>query len=264
MVWEDCGVSLNMDPTPLAPGIKGAKALVTGASSGLGMHFARLLARHGAHVVVAARRHDKVEALASEIINQGGAATALEMDVSSAGSVEAALDGLALDIVVNNAGTTRSASALDHEPSDLDAILDTNLKGVFYVAQAAAKGMIAREKGGSIINVASILGSRVAGHAAAYAASKGGVLQLTRSLALEWARYGIRVNAMSPGYIETDLNRDFFATDAGQALIKRVPQRRLGQPQDLEGPLLLLASDMGRFMTGSDVVADGGHLCSSL
>lgn len=246
------------------PGLKGSRVLVTGASSGLGDHFARLFARQGAHVVVAARRLEKVEALASELSAQGAAATAIALDVADAAMVEETLADQALDIVINNAGTTLSASALDHDADAIDMIIDTNLKGVFHVARAAAKGMSARGTGGSIVNVASILGSRVAGHASAYAASKGGVLQLTRSLALEWARYGIRVNALCPGYIETDLNREFFSTPPGEALIKRIPQRKLGHPSDLDGAMLLMASDLGRFMTGADIAVDGGHLISSL
>lgn len=245
------------DVTPW-PGLSGRSALVTGASSGLGAHFARLLARHGVTVTAAARRADRVTALAEEI---GG--SALPLDVADAAGVAAALAGRRFDIVVNNAGVTLSASALEHTGADIDRILDTNLKGAFHVARAVAPAM-AEGGGGAIVNVASILGLRVAGHVSAYAASKAGLVQLTRALALEWARHGIRVNALCPGYIETELNRDFFASDAGRKLIRRVPQRRLGQPADLDGPLLLLVSDAGRFMTGTEVVADGGHLVSSL
>lgn len=246
------------------PGLSGKTALVTGASSGLGAHFARLLAGQGVHVTAAARRLDRVETLCDDIRASGGQAEALAMDVADPASVGAALAGKAFAIVINNAGTTLSASALDHTGDDIDRIIDTNLKGAFHVARVTAAAMAARGEGGAIVNVASILGKRVAGHVAAYAASKGGLVQLSRALALEWARYGIRVNALCPGYIETELNRDFFASDAGKALIRRVPQRRLGQPADLDGPLLLLVSDLGRFMTGTEIVADGGHLVSSL
>ncbi len=142
-------------------------------------------------------------------------------------------------------------------------MLDTNLKGAFLAAQAAA-GIMQRHGGGTIVNVASILGLRVAGQVAAYAASKAGLVQLTKALALEWARHGVRVNALCPGYIETDINRDFFQGDAGRAMLKRVPQRRLGQPSDLDGPLLLLCSDASAYMTGAVVAVDGGHLVSSL
>jgi NAD(P)-dependent dehydrogenase (short-subunit alcohol dehydrogenase family) len=237
------------------PGIRGKRVLVTGASSGLGVHFAKLFAAQGAEVLAAARRVEKVQTLCEDITEAGGTATALELDVSDGAAVKKALSSQVIDIVINNAGTTVSAPALAHEP---------NVKGAFYVAQAAASGMKDRGTGGSIVNVASILGKRVAGHVAAYAASKGGVLQLTGSLALEWARYGIRVNAICPGYIETELNREFFQSEPGQALIRRVPQRRLGQPEDLDGAILLLASDLGRFMTGSEIAVDGGHLMSSL
>lgn len=246
------------------PGIAGRSVLVTGASSGLGEHFARLLAAQGAHVTAAARRVDRVAALCDDLRAQGFQAQPLALDVSSAKAVDAALSGQVFDMVVNNAGTSHSCAALDLDADTLDAVIDTNLKGVFHVARSAAAAMRAEGRTGSIVNVASILGSRVAGHVAAYAASKAAVLQLTRALALEWARYGIRVNALSPGYIETELNRDFFASDQGQALIRRVPQRRLGQPGDLDGALLLLLSDLGGFITGSDIVADGGHLVSSL
>jgi NAD(P)-dependent dehydrogenase (short-subunit alcohol dehydrogenase family) len=246
------------------PGLPGKTALVTGASSGLGAHFARLLAAQGVHVTAAARRLDRTSALCDGIAAKGGRAVALEMDVADAASVSAALTGRSFDIVINNAGTTLSASALDHSADDIDRIIDTNLKGAFHVARVTAAAMAAKGEGGVIVNVASILGKRVAGHVAAYAASKAGLVQLSRSLALEWARHNIRVNALCPGYIETELNRDFFASDAGKALIRRVPQRRLGQPADLDGPLLLLVSDLGRFMTGTEIVADGGHLVSSL
>ena len=240
--------------------LQGKTALVTGASSGLGAHFAKVLAAQGAEVTCAARRVDRLEALVAQI---GGGARAVAMDVTDAESVRAAFDR-PYDVVINNAGVTYDGPALKTAEDDWNWVINTDLTGVFRVAQAAGQALVDGGKGGSIVNIASILGLRVAGNLSAYATAKAGVVQMTKSLALEWARYGIRVNALSPGYIETDLNRDFFATDAGQALIKRVPQRRLGQPQDLDGPLLLLASDMGRFMTGSDVVADGGHLCSSL
>ncbi|WCR08895.1 SDR family oxidoreductase [Paracoccus fistulariae] len=246
------------------PGISGSRALVTGASSGLGAHFAQLLAAQGVHVFAAARRTDRVQALCDGIRDQGFQATPLELDVSSARAVEEALQGQVFDLVVNNAGVSHSCAALDLDADTLDRVIDTNVKGVFHVARATASAMRDAGQGGSIVNIASILGSRVSGHVAAYAASKGAVLQLTRALALEWARHGIRVNALSPGYIETEINRDFFATEQGQALIRRVPQRRLGQPQDLDGALMLLLSDLGRFITGADIAVDGGHLVSSL
>lgn len=240
--------------------LDGKTALVTGASSGLGAHFARVLAAQGATVTVAARRVDRLEALVAEI---GGDARAVAMDVTDGESVRAGVDR-AYDIVINNAGVTHDGPALKTELDDWNWVIDTDLTGVFRVAQAAGQAMVAADKGGSIVNIASILGLRVAGNLSAYATAKAGVVQMTKSLALEWARYGIRVNALCPGYIETDLNRDFFASDAGQALIKRVPQRRLGQMSDLDGPLVLLASDDSAFMTGSEIVVDGGHLVSSL
>ncbi|CAN7747131.1 SDR family NAD(P)-dependent oxidoreductase [Mesorhizobium sp. LjNodule214] len=247
----------------------GKTVLVTGSSSGLGEHFARMLARAGYHVVLAARRIDALVALKAEIQADDGKADIVAMDVADADAVDdafAKIDGLALriDVLVNNAGLTHSKPALEISAAEWDRVVDTNLRGVFLVAQAVARRMKADDKGGSIVNVASILGHRVAGALSSYAASKAGVVRLTEALALEWARYGIRVNALCPGYIETDLNRDFFATDAGKALVKRVPQRRLGRPEELDSALLLLASDAGSFITGSSIVVDGGHLVSSL
>lgn len=246
------------------PGLKGKAALVTGASAGLGVHFARLLAAQGVSVTLAARRADKLAQTCDDIRRDGGEAKPISLDVTDEAAVAQALADEVFDIVINNAGIAVSASAFDHDAATFDQVIDTNLKGAFLVARQAASAMATQGRGGSIINIASILGLRVSGQVAAYATSKAGLVQLTRALALEWARHGIRVNALCPGYIETDLNRDFFATDAGKALIRRVPQRRLGQPRDLDGAVLLLASDLGRFMTGSEIVVDGGHLVSSL
>jgi NAD(P)-dependent dehydrogenase (short-subunit alcohol dehydrogenase family) len=244
--------------------LAGKTALVTGASSGLGHHFAQVLARAGAGVTIAARRVDKLEALAEVIARAGGVAQAVALDVTDPASIAAAFAKAPFDIVINNAGVAYDGPALATLEDDWRRVIDTDLNGVFRVAQAAAQALVAERRGGSIVNIASILGLRVAGNLAAYATAKAGVIQLTKSLALEWARHGIRVNAICPGYIETDLNRDFFASAAGQAMIKRVPQRRLGQMSDLDGPLLLLASDASGFMTGTEIVVDGGHLVSSL
>lgn len=243
--------------------VSGKRALVTGASSGLGLHFAEVLARAGASVTLAARRTEMVEAAAERLSGEGLIAHNTTLDVTSPESVIALFQSYKpFDIVVNNAGISGHGSALDMEIEQFEEVIATNLSGVFAVAQAAARSM--KTRGGSIINIASILGLRVSGHVSAYAASKAGVVQLTKALALEWARYGIRVNAICPGYIETPINADFFATDAGANLVRRVPQRRLGKLEDLDGPLLLLSSDASAYMTGSIIAVDGGHLVSGL
>ena len=248
--------------------VEGKTALVTGASSGLGRHFARLLAREGARVVVAARRLDALSALADEIGGQGGTCIPVAMDVTDPEAVATAFRQIErelagpLSILVNNAGVAKTRAALDLDASEWTQVIQPNLTGAFLVAQQAARMM--RHGGGTIVNVASILGERVSKGLAAYAASKAGLIQLTKALALEWAPLDIRVNALAPGYIETDLNRDFFASDAGQRLVSRIPQKRLGQMHDLDGPLLLLCSDQSRYITGAVIAVDGGHLVSGL
>lgn len=245
--------------------LTGKTALITGASSGLGAHFATVLANAGAHLILAARRMDALESVAAAARLHGKTVQTLQLDVTDAASVAAAASMIgSVDILVNNAGAVRNAAALDVSEADWDAVIDTNLKGMFLIAQAAGRAMRAAKKPGSIINVASVLGLRQAGAVLPYAVSKAGVIQMTKVLALELARFNIRVNALAPGYLATDLNRDFWTTEAGQAMIKRVPQRRLGALSDLDGPLLLLASDASGFMTGSVLAVDGGHLVNTL
>ncbi len=249
--------------------LTGKVALVTGASSGLGLHFARTLSASGAAVAVTARRRDRLESLVSEIQAAGGKAAAIAMDVTAGDSVragyaeaEAALGPI--DVVVNNAGISIVKPALEMPEATWDEVVNTNLRGAWLVAQTAAQHMTTAKRAGRIINIASILGLRTIGQVAPYNAAKAGLLHLTRALAMEWARHGIQVNAISPGYIETEMNDAFWQTPAGQRLIERVPQRRLGKPAHLDGALLLLASDAGTFMTGANIVVDGGHTVNSL
>ncbi|MEY4758222.1 MAG: hypothetical protein RJA34_3120 [Pseudomonadota bacterium] len=249
--------------------LDGRCALVTGASSGLGRHFAGTLAEAGATVIVAARRAERLQELVGELRERGRQALALTMDVSDGASVRAGFDalagqGLCADLIVNNAGVAVSRPLLEQSEADYDSVVQTNLKGAWLVAQEGARRMVDAKRDGSIVNMASITGERVAGGVAPYCASKAALLQLTRAMALELAPHGIRVNAIAPGYVATELNRDFLASTAGQRLMARIPQRRFGEPADLDGALLLLASDAGRFMTGSVLAVDGGHLVSSL
>ena len=249
--------------------LAGQNALVTGASGGLGGHFAQTLARAGARVALACRRIDRPNAALDGIRAAGGEALAVALDVTDPASIAAAFEKAAADlgpitVVVNNAGIAVTKPLLEQTEDDWDGVVDVNLTGAWRVAQAAARHMVSHGLGGSIVNITSILGVRVAAQLPGYVASKAALNHLTRAMALELARHRIRVNALAPGYIETAINREFFASDAGAALIKRIPQRRIGQPADLDGPLLLLASDASRYMTGAVLVVDGGHTSSSL
>jgi NAD(P)-dependent dehydrogenase (short-subunit alcohol dehydrogenase family) len=244
-------------------------ALVTGAGSGLGRRFAQTLAAAGASVVLGARRADRLEETADLIRCAGGRARSLPLDVTDSQSVQNAFRvireevGVA-DIIVNNAGVSRSSFLADLSEEDWDDVIDTNLKGVFLVAREAVRELIEAGKPGSVINIASILAYRVSKTLSAYIAAKNGVVGLTQAMALEWARHGIRVNAIAPGYFKSEITEKYFATLEGEKTLKQVPMRRIGRLEELDGPLLLLASDAGSFMTGSTVTADGGHLVSSL
>ena len=249
--------------------LDGSHVLVTGASSGLGQHFAHVLAEAGARVSLAARREQALAASVEAIRAAKGEAAAIIMDVTDADSVERALDRAEaafgpVSVLINNAGVTQTRPALEVDEGGWFQVIDTNLKGAWLAAQRTGRRMVHHGTPGSIVNIASILGLRVAGGVGTYAISKAGVIQMTKVLALEWARHKIRVNAIAPGYIETELNNDFFASPPGQALIKRIPQRRLGEARELDGALLLLASGAGSYMTGSVIAVDGGHLVSGL
>ncbi|MGE0388270.1 MAG: SDR family NAD(P)-dependent oxidoreductase [Gammaproteobacteria bacterium] len=249
--------------------MSGRVVLVTGASRGLGQHMAVTLARHGAKIAVTARRTDSLSATVAAVRAAGAAALAVALDVTRGESIREAAaeverDLGPIDVLVNNAGVTASMPALEQTEAVWDEILDTNLKGPFLMAQEVARQMLRHKRGGSIVNIGSILGLRQAGAVVSYAVSKAGLTQLTRILAFEWARHGIRVNALAPGYFSTELNREFLGSDAGQALVKRIPQRRLGNPEELDGALLLLASGAGSYMTGTVIPVDGGHLVGTL
>lgn len=245
-------------------------ALVTGASSGLGRHFAHVLAGAGTTVVVAARRMDKLEEVVAEISKKGGNALAVEMDVTSDGSVRAAFEsvrealGRPCDVVINNSGMSREGWFREQSEEDWNAVIDTNLTGVWRVGKHATNAMIEAKAKGSIVNIASITAHRTQLMTAAYCVSKAGVDHLTRHMALENARYGIRVNAISPGYFKTAINDEYLESDAGEAMRKRIAFRRFGEYRELDGALLLLSSEAGSYMTGSTLVVDGGHLLHSL
>jgi NAD(P)-dependent dehydrogenase (short-subunit alcohol dehydrogenase family) len=246
--------------------LDGRVALVTGASSGLGRHFAQVLHAAGATVVLTARRVDRIEAEARRL---GERASSLEMDVSDEASIRSGFEqlearGVVCDILINNAGVSGSNMLLQMETEEWDNVVDVNLRGPFLVAREAARRLVAAKRRGSIVNIASILGLRVSPALAPYMASKAGLIHLTRSMAFEFARYGIRVNALCPGYFETEINSDFLKTEYAQASLKRVPQRRIGDLRDLTGPLLLLTSDAGAFMTGEALVVDGGQSINAM
>ncbi|HWI82495.1 SDR family NAD(P)-dependent oxidoreductase [Ramlibacter sp.] len=252
--------------------LNGRTALVTGGFSGLGRHFSQVLAAHGARVALLGRRIDLGRIVAGEIaqaVGRPGDVRAFQADVSDADSVGRAFAQVTAEmgvptVIVNNAGTVARAPSIDLPDREWRDVVDVNLSGVFRVAQAAARELVRAGQHGSIVNIASILGLRVRPQVLAYAATKAGVVQMTKALALEWAEHGIRVNAIAPGYFETDINRDLLRSAAGQAIIARVPQQRVGQLPELDGPLLLLASDASSYMTGAVIPVDGGHLVNSL
>lgn len=244
--------------------LAGQVALVTGASSGLGDRFARVLAAGGAKVVLAARSIDKLEQLKSEIEAAGGEAVAVALDVADRSQIPAAFDAAekafgTVTILINNAGIASQVPFLEVTEDEWRRVMDVNLEGVRATAQEGARRMAKAESGGSIINIASLLGLRVAKTLSSYAVSKAAVIQLTKAMAIELARYRIRVNAIAPGYVLTEMNRSFFESAEAEPFISAIPQRRIAEPAELDGVLLLLASNASSFMTGSIITIDGGH-----
>jgi NAD(P)-dependent dehydrogenase (short-subunit alcohol dehydrogenase family) len=244
--------------------LTGQVALVTGASGGLGAHFARLLARHGAAVAITARRTDRIEALAAEIRSLGARAAAIPLDVADARAIGPALDEAQaqlgpIGILVNNAGVGGDGLALDLPIEAFDAAFDVNVRGTYFAAREAAKRMIAANNGGRIVNIASIASHTVLPGLSAYCASKAAVAMLTRSLAREWARQGLAVNALCPGYIETDINADWWPTEGGRKQLGRFPRGRLMQAADVDAAFLMLAGPAAHAITGSVITIDDGQ-----
>jgi NAD(P)-dependent dehydrogenase (short-subunit alcohol dehydrogenase family) len=244
--------------------LSGQVALVTGASSGIGRHLAQLLAAAGAKVALAARRADRLGEAAAEISAAGGQGLPIACDVTRSDSVAAAVATAEeelgpLTILVNNAGVTVAKPVLQHTEEEWDYVLDTNLKGAWLMAREFAQHLVDRQRSGRIINIASVLGVRTIARVPSYTAAKAGLIHLTHVLAMELARYRILVNAIAPGYVETDFNREFLRSEAGRKLEARIPLRRIGRPDDLDGAMLLLASPAGAYITGAVIAVDGGH-----
>jgi len=244
--------------------LTGKVALVTGASSGLGARFAEILSDNGAAVVLVARRADRLAGIKARIEQAGGRAVAVEADVRDRAAMRAAFDAAekafgTVTILINNAGVAHAGRAVELAEEEWRRILSTDLDAVFYWSQEAARRMLAAGTSGAIVNIASVLGLGVDKGVVAYATAKAGVIQLTKALALELAFKGIRVNSIAPGWIVTELNRDYLESEKGKALTREIPIGRFGQERDLDGPLLLLVSDAGRFVTGATIVADGGQ-----
>ena len=245
--------------------LKGRVALVTGASSGLGVQFARALAENGAAIALVARRADRLKALKDEIEGKGGKAIAIDADVTDRAAMTRAFDAAekafgTVTILVNNAGIAHGGRAVEMPPEEWRKVLSTNLDAVFFWAQEAARRMLAAKKQGSIVNIASVLGLAVAKGAVAYATAKAGVVQVTKALAVELAFKGVRVNAIAPGWFVTEMNDDYLASEAGSAIKREIPMGRFGNAGDLDGALLLLASDAGSYITGATIVVDGGQV----
>jgi NAD(P)-dependent dehydrogenase (short-subunit alcohol dehydrogenase family) len=252
--------------------LSGRVALVTGASGGLGAQFARVLARAGAGVVLSARRVEKLKTLRAEIEGEGGDAHVVGLDVTDRDSIKSAVAHAetemgTLDILVNNSGVSTTQRLTEVSEDDYDYIFDTNTKGAFFVAQEVGKRMIARSKGaapgtftgGRIVNIASMAGLRALGQIGVYAMSKAAVVHMTRAMALEWGRYGINVNAICPGYIDTEINHHQWQTDQGKRLIDMMPRKRIGKPEDLDAVLMMLCANESHFVNGAVVQADDGY-----
>lgn len=246
--------------------LTGKTALITGGGTGLGKHFALVLSRAGATVILCARRVDKLQQTVDEINAGCGKAYCYVMDVTSDLSIAEAFEQAAVhgtvDILVNNAGTVAQPSLLELDEATWDSVQATNLKGAWMVAKEAVTRMVDNETPGTVINIASILGVAVQKGTGPYSASKAALLHLTENMAVEWARYGVRVNSIAPGYYATDLAEEFLQSSQGQAMLKRIPQRRLGNVEDLSGAILLLASRASAYMTGTCIIVDGGHSIS--
>ena len=251
--------------------LSGRVAFVTGASSGLGAQFARALSRAGAGVVLAARRIERLKTLRAELESEGGNAHVVALDVNDVDSIKSAVAHAetemgTIDILVNNSGVSTTQKLVDVTPEDYDYVMNTNTRGAFFVAQEVARRMIARSRGaapgtytgGRIVNVASVAGLRVLSQIGVYAMSKAAVIHMTRAMALEWGKFGINVNALCPGYIDTEINHHHWRTEAGQKLVGMLPRKRVGDPSDLDSSLMMLCANQSRFINGAVLAADDG------